>query len=172
LQARAGGELGEPQDADLAGRQVAGACQLDPRDRTRVRHDPGHVGPDRVARRADLPRLRKDPFVQCGGQGGRERDRAAEALRCRVAPVPVVGSAHQQDCRGRGDLAYRAEPESSWLCLARTRHSAKPEEFRTIVEQMSDGPRLELFARRLTPGWLAWGNEVPREASHTGFPAP
>lgn len=40
-------------------------------------------------------------------------------------------------------------------------HSKKPEEARErIVELMGDVPRIELFARRKSPGWDVWGNEV------------
>ena len=40
-------------------------------------------------------------------------------------------------------------------------HSKKPEEARRRIEQlMGDVPRIELFARRETPGWDVWGNEV------------
>jgi N6-adenosine-specific RNA methylase IME4 len=41
------------------------------------------------------------------------------------------------------------------------RHSQKPEESYRLVESVSPGPRLELFARTVRPGWSAWGNEVP-----------
>ena len=40
------------------------------------------------------------------------------------------------------------------------RHSEKPEEAFTLIESVSPGPRLELFARRARPGWTVWGNEV------------
>lgn len=40
-------------------------------------------------------------------------------------------------------------------------HSRKPEKFFEIVESMSPGPYLEMFARIRRPGWEAWGNEVP-----------
>jgi N6-adenosine-specific RNA methylase IME4 len=41
------------------------------------------------------------------------------------------------------------------------RHSAKPPEIRErIVQLMGDLPRVELFARDLTPGWTCLGNEV------------
>lgn len=40
-------------------------------------------------------------------------------------------------------------------------HSKKPEEARRRIEAlMGDVPRIELFARRTTPGWDVWGNEV------------
>jgi N6-adenosine-specific RNA methylase IME4 len=40
------------------------------------------------------------------------------------------------------------------------RHSEKPPEFYDLIEQVSPGPRLELFARKVRPGWAVWGNEV------------
>jgi len=43
-------------------------------------------------------------------------------------------------------------------------HSEKPEEFRQLIEDatadMPNRRRIELFARRTTPGWDTWGNEV------------
>jgi N6-adenosine-specific RNA methylase IME4 len=40
------------------------------------------------------------------------------------------------------------------------RHSEKPEAFFALVEQLTDGPYLELFARRKRPGWVCVGDEV------------
>lgn len=40
------------------------------------------------------------------------------------------------------------------------RHSAKPAEFFEMVEGVSPGPRLEMFARAPREGWDVWGNEV------------
>jgi len=43
----------------------------------------------------------------------------------------------------------------------RGEHSVKPACVRDkIVELMGDRPRVELFARRQTPGWDVWGDEV------------
>lgn len=39
-------------------------------------------------------------------------------------------------------------------------HSAKPEAFLDLVESVSPGPYLELFARRQRLGWDTWGNEA------------
>jgi N6-adenosine-specific RNA methylase IME4 len=50
-----------------------------------------------------------------------------------------------------------------WLWKRQPRHSQKPEEFQTLVESVSPGPYLELFARRVRPGWSVWGNEVPSD---------
>lgn len=45
------------------------------------------------------------------------------------------------------------------------RHSQKPEEFFKLVESVSIGPRLEMFARTARPGWSAWGNEVASDVT-------
>ena len=39
-------------------------------------------------------------------------------------------------------------------------HSRKPETMRQMIERVSYGPRIELFARETRPGWDVWGNEV------------
>jgi N6-adenosine-specific RNA methylase IME4 len=41
------------------------------------------------------------------------------------------------------------------------RHSAKPPEFYAMVEQVSPGPYLEMFARDFRLGWDSWGDEAP-----------
>lgn len=41
-------------------------------------------------------------------------------------------------------------------------HSRKPDVFRTRIEQLVEGPYVELFARSRTPGWDAWGNQVEK----------
>jgi N6-adenosine-specific RNA methylase IME4 len=41
-------------------------------------------------------------------------------------------------------------------------HSAKPEEVRRRIERLFPGPYLELYGRKLVPGWTVWGNEIPR----------
>jgi N6-adenosine-specific RNA methylase IME4 len=42
----------------------------------------------------------------------------------------------------------------------RKKHSAKPPAFLDLVERVSPGPYLELFARDRRIGWDVWGNEV------------
>jgi N6-adenosine-specific RNA methylase IME4 len=49
---------------------------------------------------------------------------------------------------------------STWFQWPRTPHSVKPDAFFDMVEQASEGPYVELFARRRRLGWDAWGNEV------------
>lgn len=44
-----------------------------------------------------------------------------------------------------------------------TKHSEKPETIYTSVERLSGGPYLELYARKERPGWVSWGDEIPRQ---------
>lgn len=39
-------------------------------------------------------------------------------------------------------------------------HSEKPKKMREMIEKVSYGPFLEMFAREYHPGWDVWGNEV------------
>lgn len=54
---------------------------------------------------------------------------------------------------------------STWHQWPRLRHSEKPAPFFDLVEQISPGPYLEMFARKARPGWDAWGNEAPESLS-------
>ncbi len=60
----------------------------------------------------------------------------------------------------RGLLRPLRRVESSWFEWPRGAHSAKPEAFLDLVETVSPGPYLELFARRQRLGWDTWGNEA------------
>jgi N6-adenosine-specific RNA methylase IME4 len=44
-------------------------------------------------------------------------------------------------------------------------HSSKPDAFFDLVQQVSEGPFLELFARRERMFWDSWGNESANTAS-------
>jgi N6-adenosine-specific RNA methylase IME4 len=60
----------------------------------------------------------------------------------------------------RGQLRSLGRVDRNWWQWPRRDHSAKPEAFLDIVEQVSPGPYLELFARRNRLGWDTWGNEA------------
>jgi N6-adenosine-specific RNA methylase IME4 len=60
----------------------------------------------------------------------------------------------------RGSLKALSRVNRDWWEWSRTEHSAKPEAFLDIVEQVSPGPYLELFARRQRLGWDTWGNQA------------
>lgn len=62
----------------------------------------------------------------------------------------------------RGDCPFLARDEKSWRELPRGRHSAKPDRIRQMIEKVSPGPRLEMFARDVIEGWNAWGNQLRR----------
>lgn len=53
-----------------------------------------------------------------------------------------------------------AQRERNWLEAPRRGHSVKPDAFLDLVERVSPGPYLELFARRQRLGWDTWGNEA------------
>lgn len=62
-------------------------------------------------------------------------------------------------CR-RGNLKAKRRIDRTWWGWPRGAHSAKPEHFQNIVESVSPGPYLEMFARRQREGWDTWGNQV------------
>jgi N6-adenosine-specific RNA methylase IME4 len=102
------------------------------------------------------------------------RFRPAQVLTWCKPPMGGLGGAFVQSsefvlfCR-RGKLPHTRRGPSTWFQWPRTRHytddgrytqhSAKPEAFLDLVEQVSPGPYLELFARRDRLGWDTWGNE-------------
>ena len=55
----------------------------------------------------------------------------------------------------------------SVLSAGTTEHSAKPQALYGMIELMSEGPYLEMFARKRRPGWDAWGNEVTETTEAT-----
>lgn len=62
-------------------------------------------------------------------------------------------------------VATRGKPErltmwkSNVVAINVGKHSQKPEAFLDLIEQVSPGPYLEMFARRNRLGWDTWGNE-------------
>ena len=60
----------------------------------------------------------------------------------------------------RGTLTATAQIGQSHFDWPRQQqHSRKPEAFLDMVEQVSPGPYLEMFARRNRFGWDTWGNQ-------------
>ena len=62
----------------------------------------------------------------------------------------------------KGKMPKKPRIDSTWWSVKRSHnsHSTKPEFFQDLIETVSDGPRLEMFARRQRDGWTVWGNEV------------
>ncbi|CAM4364633.1 MT-A70 family methyltransferase [Nocardia ninae] len=72
--------------------------------------------------------------------------------------------------RGNAPVNFRGQP--TWTFAPVQDHSHKPEEQYAIIERVSSGPYLELFARRSHPGWQAWGNEIDSSIRIPGYPVP
>jgi N6-adenosine-specific RNA methylase IME4 len=62
--------------------------------------------------------------------------------------------------KGSAPPAKITRAPGRWFQWKRGAHSAKPEAFLDLVEQVSPGPYLEMFARRNRLGWDTWGNEA------------
>lgn len=58
-----------------------------------------------------------------------------------------------------GNARALARAGRQWFDWPRGAHSAKPEAFIDMVEQVAPGPYVELFARRARFGWDYWGDE-------------
>lgn len=75
--------------------------------------------------------------------------------------------------RGTAPVNFRSQP--TWINAPVQEHSHKPEEQYAVIERISDGPYLELFARRRPPSsrdWSVWGNEIDSDISLPGYPVP
>lgn len=75
--------------------------------------------------------------------------------------------------RGKAPVRFRAQP--TWMFAPLQEHSHKPEEQYAVIERISEGPYLELFARRRPPSdasWAVWGNEIDADIVIPGYPIP
>lgn len=70
--------------------------------------------------------------------------------------------------RVRAPVKFKGQ--GTWMYAPWQAHSHKPEEQYAVIERLSDGPYLELFARRHRRGWPAWGNEIDADIIIPGFP--
>jgi N6-adenosine-specific RNA methylase IME4 len=73
---------------------------------------------------------------------------------CRRGSLPTIGKADKRwwEWPRQGTSVARGQTRGHT-------HSAKPEAFLDIVEQVSPGPYVELFARRARFGWDYWGDQ-------------
>jgi len=60
----------------------------------------------------------------------------------------------------RGNPLFTAESASTLLQAARTEHSAKPDAFYVMVEQVCHGRKLDYFSRKHRDGWDSYGDEA------------
>ena len=70
----------------------------------------------------------------------------------------------------RGGLRPATRSLRSVIEEKRSRHSAKPERVRHLVEINSPSPRLELFGRKRSVGWTTFGNQdQTRSDAHNAY---
>lgn len=72
--------------------------------------------------------------------------------------------------RGKAPVLFNSQP--TWMYCPLQDHSHKPEEQYAVIERVSPGPYLELFARRKQPGWSVWGNQIMSDIDIPGYPVP
>ena len=60
----------------------------------------------------------------------------------------------------RGTLPVKEKDQPNLFYAPRAGHSEKPDTFYDIVERMSHGPYLDVFARKQRMGWDTFGNEA------------
>jgi len=60
----------------------------------------------------------------------------------------------------RGSLSVKRHDQPNVLFAPRTGHSEKPDAFFDMVERMSHGPYLDVFARKQRFRWDTWGDEA------------
>lgn len=72
----------------------------------------------------------------------------------------------------RGKAPVKFKGQGTWMYAPLQNHSHKPEEQYAVIERLSDGPYLELFARRSQPNWYAWGNEGIADIIIPDYPVP
>jgi N6-adenosine-specific RNA methylase IME4 len=65
----------------------------------------------------------------------------------------------------RGHLDHKRIVPTTWFDWPRSQHSVKPDAFYELVESVTPGPYVDLFARTSRSGWDVWGDEVSEVAS-------
>lgn len=62
----------------------------------------------------------------------------------------------------RGRPARKSKGVRQVIDAPRREHSRKPDEIYNRIEELVDGPYLELFARQRRPNWDVWGNQTDK----------
>ena len=60
--------------------------------------------------------------------------------------------------KGKPKPLRRNQP--TWFAAPPGRHSAKPDHAYEVIETLTPGPYLDVFARRQREGWTCWGDEL------------
>jgi N6-adenosine-specific RNA methylase IME4 len=62
----------------------------------------------------------------------------------------------------RGSPRRRSAAVRELIVAPVREHSRKPDEVYQRIEELTEGPYLDLFARQQRPGWCCWGDELDR----------
>jgi N6-adenosine-specific RNA methylase IME4 len=91
-------------------------------------------------------------WVKTTNDGSRPRPGMGRMFR-NATESAIIGVRGKPKCLNKSQLNVS---HHRWLG-----HSAKPDDLQNQLEQMFEGPRLELFARRAIAGWTCVGDECP-----------
>lgn len=78
---------------------------------------------------------------------------------------PRIKNRSTRNLLDTGDVMAFDDIDSVIVDTIRREHSRKPDEMIDLIENLFEGPYLELFARTRREGWNAWGNQVERFAA-------
>ena len=96
-----------------------------------------------------------------GGLGGMVRGTSEFLLFCRRGNLKATGIIPESVIEAKRPYV------NGYPC-----HSKKPEVFAELIEQVSPGKRLEMFARNQRAGWDVFGNQVENSITFLTAPAP
>lgn len=65
----------------------------------------------------------------------------------------------------KGNLSTAENDVPNLFYAERGQHSAKPDKAYQLAEELSPGPRLDMFSRRRRKGWDSWGDETSVDKS-------
>lgn len=72
--------------------------------------------------------------------------------------VTRIGSRHGNPFGSGG--RYSQATNGTCFEWERGCHSEKPKEFYELIDKLSNGPKLDMYARKKREGWYSWGNEI------------
>ena len=92
-------------------------------------------------------------FKDKAGLGQYFRGRTEHCLFGKAGHLPF------KECGGKRQQGETGFIELPSFHAKRGKHSVKPRQMRKMIEKVSPGPYLELFAREPAKGWDGWGHE-------------
>lgn len=73
---------------------------------------------------------------------------------------PKIKNKSTQNRLFTGDVPENINELGIQISSLRREHSRKPDEIYELLENLFEGPYLELFSRTSRPGWASWGKEA------------